>query len=369
MSLLLGQPPKLCVRKPVFVRSSPNDFSSSSLQQTPPCIIIGAKECGADLGKLAFAYANNRGEPIVSDKKVPLDLVYNYLSEMKTIGSSHGWVATMNDDGIMHLQDDLNPFASHTAPKRIPLPPFVTLPNCKARFVTNVAMSSSSPEDEDCVVAVKFHGPQLSFYRPAQNNSEWINIKIADRCFYRSEVIFSKKDDMFCINGIGSHVIGSWDLREHKHTPKLQKLRYQKSPELTETEREILLSCKCDMSTHLVESRSTGETFLVKWYKKELGNFDDVIPDMQTKALMVFKIDEQGDAVYTKDIGDLCIFLSNSEPFCVPASSFPGLCPNTVHLFSFQEIGIVNLAECFNTDLVFRCGFSAPYYIPPQKID
>ncbi|CAA7031968.1 unnamed protein product [Microthlaspi erraticum] len=35
-------------------------------------------------------------------------------------------------------------------------------------------MSSSSPEEEDCVVAVKFLGTQLSFCsRPAQKHSQW----------------------------------------------------------------------------------------------------------------------------------------------------------------------------------------------------
>ncbi|KAL1215780.1 hypothetical protein V5N11_024318 [Cardamine amara subsp. amara] len=257
----------------------------------------------------------------------------------------------------MSLQDNLNPFASHTDPKRIPLPPFVTLPNCQTRFATNVVMSSSSPEEEDCVVAVKFYGPQLSFCRPAQNNSEWINIYIEDPCFSRSTVIFSKKDYMFRIygiNGLGCHVIGSWDLRQHKHTPKLQKLRYQTFPELTEAEPELLVSC--NWTLHLVESRSTGETFLVRWYKKVLG-------------CLVFKIDEQGNAVYTQDIGDLCIFLSKSEPFCVPASSFPGLFPNSVYIYNFEEIGVVRLAQCFSTDLVFRFRFRSPFYVPPQNID
>ncbi|XP_020891655.1 uncharacterized protein LOC110231115 [Arabidopsis lyrata subsp. lyrata] len=370
MSLLLGHPPKLCVRKPVLVRASPllsNGISSSSVQ-TPPCNIIGAKQCEENVGKLIIANANERKWTYL-DKKVPLDLVYNHpYNEMVTIGSSHGWVATLRYDGILRLQDDLNPVASDSDPKRISLPPLVTLPYCQTQIITNVSMSAPSPEEEDCVVAVKFLGPQLSFCRPAaQCNPEWINIRIANPCFFSSRVMFSKKDDMFCILGSGGDIIGSWDLRKHKHTPKLQKLQFQNLPELKNTTREVLSSCCCT-SEHLVESRCTGETFLVKQYKKT-AEIVFGIAKMKTEAVMVFKLDEEGNAVYTQDIGDLSIFLSKSEPFCVPSSSFPGMDRNKVYIFDVNEVGIFNLSKDRYFGGIFTPAFGAPYYIPPQKID
>ncbi|CAF2381326.1 unnamed protein product [Brassica napus] len=132
------------------------------------------------LRRLAVAYAH---KPSVTqlDKVIPLGLglVFNCyddddLDDEKTltIGASHGWVATLKKDGILRLQDDFNPVASDANPKRIPLPPLVTLPHCQTNIITNVSMSSSSPEDdEDCVVAVKFLGPQLSFCKPAAGQS------------------------------------------------------------------------------------------------------------------------------------------------------------------------------------------------------
>ncbi|EOA37834.1 hypothetical protein CARUB_v10011422mg [Capsella rubella] len=371
MSLLLGQTPKLCLRKPVFVRASPPlcpNGSSSSLLQTPPCSIIGADPCGPALGKLVIRYANECHFTHL-EKKVPMDLVYNDTTEaMVTIGSSHGWVATLKK-GTLRLQDDLNPAASDSDPKRISLPPLVTLPHCQTQIVTNVAMSSPCPWEEDCVVAAKFLGHQLSFCRPGQPNSQWINVRIENPCFFSSQVMFSKKHDMFRMPGSGGHLIGSWDLRKHKHTPKLQELRYQNLPELTKTKRELLNSCST--SEHLVESQPTGETFLLKRFKKTTEIIDG-IAKMKTKALMVFKLDEEGNAVYTEDIGDLTIFLSKSEPFCVPASSFPGVVSNYVHIFDFAEVGDVSLAKC-HSDCTggagpFRYGFDAPYYIPPQDI-
>ncbi|CAH8332846.1 unnamed protein product [Eruca vesicaria subsp. sativa] len=101
------------------------------------------------------------------------------------------------------------------------LPPLVTLPHCQTKIITNVSMSSSSPEDDkDYIVAVKFLGPQLSFCRPARKSSkpEWTNIKIENPCFHSSCVMYSKKDNVFGVLGSGGHVIASLDFfskREH----------------------------------------------------------------------------------------------------------------------------------------------------------
>ncbi|OAO91054.1 hypothetical protein AXX17_AT5G51810 [Arabidopsis thaliana] len=317
--------------KPATVRSSlllsltSSGFSTTSSVQTPPFSILHARPCGADLGKLIILTATE--DLTTLDKTVPLEL----MKEMVMIGASHGWIATLKEDGIMRLQDDLNPVASDSDPKHIPLPPLVTLPHCQTQVVTNVAMSSSSPEHEDCVVAVKFLGPQLSLY------------------------------GMFRIPGSGGNLIGSWDLHKHKKKPKIQRLQFKNLPELTKTKRELLHSC-CT-SQHLVESTTTDETFLVRWYRKATSSG---VVKMKTKAAMVFKLDEEGNAVYTEDIGHLCIFLSKSEPFCVPANSIPGMCPNIVDLFDFDESATFGLDE--SSLFSYSHTYPAPYHIPPQTI-
>ncbi|AED96509.1 hypothetical protein AtNW77_Chr5g0139881 [Arabidopsis thaliana] len=359
MSLLLSRLSRLRLGKPASVRSSvlilSNGFSSSSLQ-TPPCSIICANPCGAGLGKLVILNANESDYTDL-EKKVPMELVDS--DPMVTIGASHGWVATLKEDGILRLQDDLNPYASDTNPKRISLPPLVTLPRCQTQIVTNVSMSLPSPEDEDCVVAVKFLGPQLSFCRPAKSNSEWTNIKIANPSFFSSRVMFSKKDEMFRIPGSGGHLIGSWDLRTEDHNPKIQRLRFRNLPELPRAKRELLDSCY--RSEHLVESQSTGELFLVKRYKKATTR--DTVK-MKTQGVMVFKLDEKGNAVYTQDIGDLCIFLSKSEPFCSSSSRFP----NYVDIYDVDEVAFACL-EYDDPITGVTSTNRAPYHIPPQNID
>jgi len=53
---------------------------------------------------------------------------------------------------------------------------------------------------------------------------------------------------------------------------------------------------------------------------------------LKTRTFVVFRQDsEQGIGSYTEDIGDLCIFLGHREAFCVSATEYPGLRPNSVY--------------------------------------
>ncbi|KAG2310588.1 hypothetical protein Bca52824_022145 [Brassica carinata] len=350
-------------RRPSVSLLISNGFSTS-LRQTPPYSILGAKPCGQDFGRLIVHYANLRSW-IHLDKRVPMNLVHDD-EKTQTIGASHGWIATLKDDGILRLQDDFNPVTSDIDPIRIQMPPLVTLPHCQTKIITNVSMSSSFPEDdEDCVVAVKFLGPQLSFCKPAgkSRKPEWTNIKIENPCFYSSRVMFSKKDNMFRMPGSGGHLIGSWDPCNPSDDPKLQRVRFTNIPKLTNDEQNLMDSCS--KSEHLVESRPTGETFLVKQYKKTAKN-EEGVAIMKTEILMVFKLDEEGNAVYTQDIGDLTMFLSMSEPFCVPSTSFPGLARNYIRVLDVNEIGCVNVANIPFSIGSINVSYSTPYYFPPQ---
>ncbi|XP_013617023.1 PREDICTED: uncharacterized protein LOC106323446 [Brassica oleracea var. oleracea] len=368
MSLFLS---RLRLGKEGLVRRSSllilsNGLSSSSLHQSPPCNILGAKPCGEGLGKLIIKNANER-DPTEPEKKVPMELVYNNHGNDTIVGASHGWIATLKNDGILRLQDDLNPYASYTEPKHIPLPPLVTMRHCQTKIITNVSMSSSFPDDDEtCVVAAKFLGAQLSFCKPASQSCkpEWTNIRIKNPCFYSSRVVFSKKEEMFRIVGYGGHLIGSWDPCKPSEDPKLQTLHFQKLPKLPKSTRELMDSC-CK-SERLVES-PTGETFLVKMYRKTAEISKGGIAKMKTRALMVFKIDEEGNAVYTQDIGDLVIFLSDSEPFCALAASFPGLHSNHVEfLEAFNEVAYIDLSG--HAFISYIDSHFPAYYIPPQKI-
>ncbi|KAF3572299.1 hypothetical protein F2Q69_00058232 [Brassica cretica] len=116
--------------------------------------------------------------------------------------------------------------------KMIPLPPLTSMLYGQTKVVWNVAMSSSSPHEEDCVVAIKFLGRQLSMCKPGRDHA-WTNRLIPFDCAENSNLMYSKKD-----------------------------------------QRE----------DHWVESPS-GQSFLVRWYS--------VVPSLRSKdpIVMVFRED------------------------------------------------------------------------------
>ncbi|CAH2057811.1 unnamed protein product [Thlaspi arvense] len=348
-SLLLSRLSRLSLRKPpplVLRQLGGVRF----LSKTPICHIVGAEPCG---------FTPRDGE---IGAREPDD-------RTGTIGASNGWVATLKD-GVVCLQDDLIPSASDSAPKRISLPPLETLPHCQTQLVTNVAMSSASPdEDEDCILAVKFVGPQLSLCRPALGDkAEWFNIRITDPGFFSSRVMYSRRDKMFSMPGSGGTRTGSWDLEKHRDKPKLQTWRFLRHPEFVQTEWGDIDTCYT--TEQLVESRHTGDMFMVKRFRER--NYDEG-DRMEEKQIMVFKLDGDegsrcynghGDAIYTEDIGDLCIFLSKSEPFCLQASLY-GNFSNSIYFVDDNGNGMFNYK--FEYSNKKYATYPAPYFIPPQS--
>lgn len=66
-----------------------------------------------------------------------------------------------------------------------------------------------------------------------------------------------------------------------------------------------------------------------------------------TKRFLVFREEDDMNMCYTEDIGDLCIFLGDNEPFVVKASLFPGLNPNSIYFVGEgygEGYGVYNIA-------------------------
>ncbi|KAF8062148.1 hypothetical protein N665_1201s0001, partial [Sinapis alba] len=307
-SLLLNRLSRLCLTKQPALGVKKYLCGARFLSETSICRIVRADHChysprDESVSKLVIRNVKHGSDEEVLEKMVPTEL----MTGAGTIGASHGWVATLKER-VVCLQDDLNPRASDSDPKRISLPRLETLPHCQTQLVTNVAMSSSSPEDEDCILAVKFVGPQLSLCRPAEKDKKWVNIRIEDPGFFNSRVMYSKRDKMFSMLDCGGTHIGYWDLEKHRSC-NLAFCSYYYTEFL---QSELQQLSKCYRSQHLVEA-PTGETFIVKWYS-----------DVRCwKRFIVFKIqeDEICSAISITNIGDLCIFLSSKgEPFSVKAS-------------------------------------------------
>ncbi|XP_013674435.1 uncharacterized protein LOC106378933 [Brassica napus] len=323
--------------------ASSRSFSNHIFKVTP----CGTTVRDGDVGYLAiYSYVDNLID--CTEKKVPMELAKG----MGTIGASHGWVATLKN-GTIRLQDDLDPYASYTDPKRIPLPPLT------ASWLS------------------KFLGLQLSLCRPAQRNCKWSNIRISDPSFFSSHLMYSKRDGLFSMPAAGGNYTASCDLGRHVNEPKIQMLSYPKQRVFEDMyvkstgtffDKEFLRKFdwkhsdwSCRMEHYLVDSSHTGETFLVKLSK-------DINPQdgrSELDKFLVLKIDEEGNAEYTKDFGGECIFISKAESFCLPASCLHDKGPNCIYHLSDTSFGI----KCMDDVWKERGGdlaFPGPFWFPPK---
>ncbi|KAF8086300.1 hypothetical protein N665_0629s0012 [Sinapis alba] len=364
MSQLLLRLSKLSYRrnKDVFVEKSVRLFSTS------PCLTLccisddalGLVEGGSYTGKVFFF--DPAKEEIL---QVPGKIVPRELFNSTMMGSSQGWgfFSQRSNHNSICISDHFNPLSSSSKIKMIPLPPLTSMLYGQTKVVCNVAMSSSSPHEEDCVVAIKFFGRQLSMCKPGRDLA-WTNMLIPFDCAENSNLMYSKRDQRFYMPAPGGNYLCSWDLHFTNNDPKFNELVFPNFPNLPLSTWQDLDSCIRE--DHWVESPS-GQSFLVKLYSR-VGSKAAMV------MVMVFREEDQVTAkgtrnmCYTQDIGDLCIFLSKNDPFCVVASSCPGLIPNSIYMMD-HSIAVCDLTEGtvtrFNLPQMMPL---FPFWIPPCSV-
>lgn len=318
-------------------------------------------------------------EVIVRDKALPME----FRKECFVVGMSHGWVVFKarsdndnNKDKVIYISDYYSPCGSKSNPKTIPLHPMGQPNPAQQLGVTNAAMTCSPDQSNDFAVAVNCLGPVISFFRPGGTHKDSGSVFFTTplQHFNQSKVMYSKRDDKFYTTSVGGQFLLSYDavFEEDMTGSEVHELRFINHPELTQSEWEILDSCS--KTVHLVESPS-GERFLIKWYaQNHQPGKEMTFLCRGTKRFMVFREEEETRVMsYTEDIGDLCIFLGNNEPFCVKASSFPGLNPNSIY-FAGDGFGVYDIStrkpRSFRpkSPAAFSTASPAFHWIPPMSL-
>ncbi|XP_010452219.1 PREDICTED: uncharacterized protein LOC104734362 [Camelina sativa] len=282
--------------------------------------------------------------------KIPEQRVSKEVQESVTIGSSRGWVGLKNiHDSSVRLTNIFNP--SSSSPKVVSLPPLgVDISRAK---VSSLSLSAS-PDDEggDCVVAVSFFSPMLGLCRPGE--SEWTYIKIP-QAMPISKVMYSVTDKQFYISTESSPAETGLITSSPKFPPvsPYPRLLTHQSSELLNLSTE-LMDLSCYATPYLVETPS-GESLIVFWVRESFDR--EKLRDKttrNTKSFIVFRRDQEElkTGSFTRDIGNLCIFLGKNEAFCVSATDYPGLQPNSVYFGDFDTgFGFYALASLTLHDL------------------
>ncbi|CAN8280667.1 unnamed protein product [Cochlearia groenlandica] len=240
---------------------------------------------------------------------------------------------------------------------------------------------SSCPDhpDQDFVASVKYMGRTVSIETPWREEDKKVNlIVMAPHVFEHSNIMYSKRDrKLYMVSSDGHHLFSCVGPPSAKSL--FPKLRFRDIPRFSSSELQLLDSCHT--THHLVESEGGGgQRFLVKWYAECLPSFDLD----GTKRFMVFRQEEEEEEdgniyCYTEDIGDLSIFIGGSnEPFCVKASLFPGIKPNSIYFYGHYCGGVYDIAtrtpRCFAPKLPSVVDIApghrhwVPHWIPPLPL-
>ncbi|KAH0890047.1 LOW QUALITY PROTEIN: hypothetical protein HID58_052476, partial [Brassica napus] len=225
-------------------------------------------------------------EVIVRDKALPMD-----VSKRVFCGRNVPWLGSFQGPRLLQsLWFQINP-------KTIPLHPMVNLIPAHQLGVTNAAMT----------LAVNCLGPVINFFRPGGKHKD------SGSVFFTllSSILIQSK---FYTTSVGGQFLLSYDafFEEDMTAPRC----------MSSAMGDIgLMFQDCTPC----ESPS-GNVFLSNGRSEPPTGKEMTFLCRGTKRFMVFKEERRNKVMsYTEDIGDLCIFLGNSEPFCVKASSFPGL--------------------------------------------
>ncbi|KAL0787285.1 hypothetical protein Bca101_003531 [Brassica carinata] len=304
------------------------------------------------------------------------------------IGSSRGWVASMNtEDMTVHVTNMFNPTVPKSSQRVISLPPFDPIPSDSHRpfnpccppsgYGASLSSCPDGSQDSDSSVTFALKWDDSISFCNLGNGSKWTHLQHSLPLeFQKSRVFFSDKDSTFYL----THNMPIVHVRHP--SPQFHQLTYYPPlassfclPDISNTEYELFRWC---VPYNQMVQTPSGDLLVVKHdgnpipYWEQYEKEEDHVVN-STKRFMVLKVDsDNGCQSYTEDIGDLCIFYGQNELFCVNATNYPGLKPNSIYFVEFGDTGriyIFDLATQTFTELAKLDNLTGPpYWLDPTLV-
>ncbi|XP_042064241.1 uncharacterized protein LOC121807970 [Salvia splendens] len=284
--------------------------------------------------------------------------------QVEYVGSSHGWVASFN-------QDNLHTFLSDPITGRhLKLPDIHTLP-------TNIILSSS-PAAHDCR-AIMLHDGRIATCFPAHTTTNWLPI-CAQHDYYYQLVYSTRHNRLFCFT---EQTVECWDLDSPSFLWKFPLFSDESGSESeSESESEDINISRCNYLKYLVMDEHSGRLFLVirdvmeqverdGSYVKEIvsnnGGGDCSYPH-KTLSFDVCEIDvKEGKTRYMDaSLDGLTMFVGGHNSFALPAADF-NLTPDSIYFienaynypsrddvsYGGHDIGIFNYVDAKISSIYF----------------
>ncbi|XP_047949309.1 uncharacterized protein LOC125195163 [Salvia hispanica] len=239
----------------------------------------------------------------------------------RVVGSSHGWLALMND-----RNDEL--FLSNPITRRhIRLPPIQSLPDpvlnldhvSGKAMVSKLILSAASPGSEECRAMVSYgQDDRLAFCCPGHSH-EWVPIgkpymdrenKTLNVVYPKSydDFVYSSKSNVFsCLTRSELHESGleDWDLTD-MDSPKLAWIRTDNDSPLGLSDDALL------REQHLAYAEQTDELFLLSRFIHKRRH--------KTQFFNTYRVKKEEDGwmkTYPSSASDLALFLGTNHSFAI----------------------------------------------------
>ncbi|CAH2055156.1 unnamed protein product [Thlaspi arvense] len=356
-----------------------------------PCLLLPMDDVGdypgGKVANLNFYDLEMKKRVTVAERRVPESV---HLS--RTIGSSRGWVVRMNNEDLtVHVTNMLSPSAPESSHRVISLPPLMPLPRGLdpseytpvSELVRNASLSSS-PDQEGCVVAIKFWGHCISLCRLSGDSSwSWTHINSLPKDYKASSVIYSKAASIFYLTPSTdsfrdpeAHEAHRRKLKTDRHKIYGRRDRHG-SPLIVFFQQhwpleppEKLVEGWCG-KRFLVET-PYGDMYTLMWYMIKTGKKLVVSCDKESDVYLAetkrFELysKQSWPKPYVGDIGDLCIFFGKNEPFCVPTRKYPGLKRNSIYFTEKDQICVYDIATHTILQFPHQEPLLTPFWLPPK---
>ncbi|KAL0717746.1 hypothetical protein Bca4012_067068 [Brassica carinata] len=285
------------------------------------------------------------------------------------IGSSRGWVASMNkEDMTVHLTNLFNPTVPKSSQRVISLPPFDPvrsdshhpfIPRCRIGYGASLSSCPDRSQDSDSSVTLAIKWTDSISFCNLGMDRNGLTCSVLSLATSGAPASFSPTKIQLFIS--------------------LPTFLFSLSATLVPSSINWLIT----RNYLLFFSRTTSQTPSTRFIQTEHDG--NPIPYWEqhekkeghvvnsTKRFMVLKVDsDNGFKSYTEDIGDLCMFYGKNELFCVNATDYPGLEPNSIYFSEYDDPGricIFDLATHTLTKLAKLDNLTTtPYWLDPTFV-